>query len=36
MKDYTFRHDIDIHLRSDVDYNLQEAFDNVKQLITLI
>ncbi len=36
MKDYTFRHDLDSYLRIDVDYNLQEAFENVKQLINLI
>jgi len=36
MNDYTFQHDLDIYLRSDVDYNLREAFENVKQLITLI
>lgn len=36
MNDYTFRHDLDNYLHSDVEYDLQKAFENVKQLITLI
>ncbi|RMF09820.1 MAG: nucleotidyl transferase AbiEii/AbiGii toxin family protein [Candidatus Neomarinimicrobiota bacterium] len=36
MKDYTFRHDLDHYLRIDVEYNLQGAFENVKQLVNRI
>ena len=36
MNDYTFLHDLDNYLRSDVEYDLQESFENVKKLITLI